>query len=254
MPDEQAETAPLEGLLETERAGALRRAFARLSERCQRLLRMCMADPMPSYEEISAAMDMPVGAIGPTRRALPRPPARRRRAGRHRLRHEREHLMPPIEPPDSPEDDTRREALFDELRAAFGADPPPPNVVEGARAAFTWRRIDAELAELLADSALAEEPLAGVRGADEVRSLSFRAGDLALELDIEGDGERRRLIGQLAPAGPADVEVRHPGGVLSLRADELGRFAGDVPAGPISLRCRPDGEGAGVVETSWISI
>jgi RNA polymerase sigma factor (sigma-70 family) len=68
VPDEEAETAPLEGLLETERAGALRRAFARLSERCQRLLRMCMADPMPSYEEISAAMDMPVGAIGPTRR------------------------------------------------------------------------------------------------------------------------------------------------------------------------------------------
>jgi hypothetical protein len=26
-----------------------------------------MADPVPSYEEVSAALDMPIGSIGPTR-------------------------------------------------------------------------------------------------------------------------------------------------------------------------------------------
>jgi RNA polymerase sigma factor (sigma-70 family) len=54
-------------LLDRERDGALWRAFAKLSERCQRLLRLLVADEEPSYEEVGAALDMPVGAIGPTR-------------------------------------------------------------------------------------------------------------------------------------------------------------------------------------------
>ena len=46
---------------------ALWRAFARLPERDQALLRLLVADPAPSYEEISAALEMPIGSIGPTR-------------------------------------------------------------------------------------------------------------------------------------------------------------------------------------------
>ena len=55
------------GLLVYERDRALLAAFGRLGGRCQRLLRLMMADPPPSYDEISAALDMPVGSIGPTR-------------------------------------------------------------------------------------------------------------------------------------------------------------------------------------------
>jgi RNA polymerase sigma factor (sigma-70 family) len=54
-------------LLDEERHGALWRAFATLSERCKRLLRLLMADVEPSYEEVGAALGMPVGSIGPTR-------------------------------------------------------------------------------------------------------------------------------------------------------------------------------------------
>jgi RNA polymerase sigma factor (sigma-70 family) len=54
-------------LLDRERDGVLWRAFARLSERCQALLRLLVADEEPSYEEVGAALGMPVGAIGPTR-------------------------------------------------------------------------------------------------------------------------------------------------------------------------------------------
>lgn len=54
-------------VLQDERDSALWRAFARISERCQQLLRILTADPAPSYEEVSAAVDMPVGSIGPTR-------------------------------------------------------------------------------------------------------------------------------------------------------------------------------------------
>jgi RNA polymerase sigma factor (sigma-70 family) len=54
-------------LLSRERDAALWRAFAGLSARCQQMLRLHVADPAPSYEEIGAALDMPIGSIGPTR-------------------------------------------------------------------------------------------------------------------------------------------------------------------------------------------
>jgi RNA polymerase sigma factor (sigma-70 family) len=54
-------------LIVRERDDALRRAFARISERCQALLRMLAAPESPSYEDVSAALGMPIGAIGPTR-------------------------------------------------------------------------------------------------------------------------------------------------------------------------------------------
>jgi len=60
-------------LMAAQRDVALWRAFARLPERDQALLRLLVADPAPSYEEISAALEMPIGSIGPTRaRALER--------------------------------------------------------------------------------------------------------------------------------------------------------------------------------------
>jgi RNA polymerase sigma factor (sigma-70 family) len=54
-------------LLAEERDAALWRAFSRISARCRALLRMLAADPPPSYEEVGAALDMPIGSIGPTR-------------------------------------------------------------------------------------------------------------------------------------------------------------------------------------------
>jgi RNA polymerase sigma factor (sigma-70 family) len=60
-------------LIDRERNATLWAAFERLPSRDQALLRMLIADPTPSYEEISAALAMPVGSIGPTRaRALER--------------------------------------------------------------------------------------------------------------------------------------------------------------------------------------
>jgi RNA polymerase sigma factor (sigma-70 family) len=56
-----------EALLLSERDGALWRAFRLIGERCQRLLRVLMASPPPSYQQVSAALDMAIGTIGPTR-------------------------------------------------------------------------------------------------------------------------------------------------------------------------------------------
>jgi RNA polymerase sigma factor (sigma-70 family) len=51
----------------TQRAAAVWRAFGRLSQRCRELLRVLMASPPPSYAEVAAALELPVGSIGPTR-------------------------------------------------------------------------------------------------------------------------------------------------------------------------------------------
>jgi RNA polymerase sigma factor (sigma-70 family) len=56
-----------QSLLVAERDRAFWKAFGALGERCQTLLRVLMADAEPSYQEVSAALGMPIGAIGPTR-------------------------------------------------------------------------------------------------------------------------------------------------------------------------------------------
>jgi RNA polymerase sigma factor (sigma-70 family) len=68
LDDEPADTRDLDAqLLDDERDAALWRAMGKLGERCHRLLRVLMASPPPSYAEVSAALDMPIGSIGPTR-------------------------------------------------------------------------------------------------------------------------------------------------------------------------------------------
>ena len=54
-------------LLAAERDAALHAALAQLPDRCQRLLAMLTSDPPHSYAEISAALGIPVGSIGPQR-------------------------------------------------------------------------------------------------------------------------------------------------------------------------------------------
>lgn len=70
---ESSDPGPGDMLLLSERDAALWRSFARLRPSDQALLRILMTDPRPAYEEIAAALDIPIGSIGPTRgRALAR--------------------------------------------------------------------------------------------------------------------------------------------------------------------------------------
>jgi DNA-directed RNA polymerase specialized sigma24 family protein len=56
-----------QAMLDSERDRRVLRAFGDLSARCQQLLRVLTATPPPSYAEAAAALDMPVGSVGPTR-------------------------------------------------------------------------------------------------------------------------------------------------------------------------------------------
>jgi hypothetical protein len=121
---------------------------------------------------------------------------------------------------------------------------------------FTWRTIDAELAELAYDS-VADRIMAGaMRGSEGTRLLTFEAPGLTVEVEIIALGTRRQLIGQLVPNQQARVMVRHQDGIITVEADEFGRFrVEDLPPGPGSLRCHRGGEQGGApVVTDWITL
>lgn len=64
---------PDEGLVRAERHEVLLAGLAELPRRQHELLTLLLADPQPSYAEISKRTGIPVGSIGPTRaRALER--------------------------------------------------------------------------------------------------------------------------------------------------------------------------------------
>ncbi len=92
-------------------------------------------------------------------------------------------------------------------------DPVPDDVVEAAKGSYSWRTIDAELAELAYDSTADATPLAGVRGVARTRTLSFEAPDLTVEVEVEEAGART-VTGQLVPPQPATVELRQPAAQL----------------------------------------
>lgn len=60
--------APDARLVRQERISALRLAFAHLGGECQQLLRLMVAEPPLSYDEIAAALGRPRGSLGPSRR------------------------------------------------------------------------------------------------------------------------------------------------------------------------------------------
>lgn len=137
-------------------------------------------------------------------------------------------------------DDTDRDdALLEELRHVIRVvDPVPDRVVAAARASLGWRTFDDDLAELLHDSS-AEAALTGMRADERERVLSFGREHLALEVEVSGTGSARTLTGQVTPAGPGQVEVRHGAAVLTAVIDDRGRFGiAGVPAGSVSLRCQ----------------
>ena len=64
---ESGEPTPEAVVLDNERDRLLWLSLGEIPQRCQVLLRALSLSPPPSYGEVSAALGMPVGSIGPTR-------------------------------------------------------------------------------------------------------------------------------------------------------------------------------------------
>ena len=144
-----------------------------------------------------------------------------------------------------PEND---DVLADELTAILRArSQMPASVVHAARGAFAWRTVDAELAVLRNDSTL--DAMAGVRGGAD-RQLTFEAAGVSLEVDVVDGG--RRVLGQVVPPQPGEVELEGPHTRSDAATDRYGQFALDVWNGPARLRFRPlDGP---PIVTDWVTL
>ncbi|MGW3952823.1 hypothetical protein ACWEKM_18280 [Streptomyces sp. NPDC004752] len=136
--------------------------------------------------------------------------------------------------------------LEEELRqAAAIRDPVPTELSQLALDAYALYDLDARVAELTFDSLVDALPIRGVT--DAPRMLTFRAGELTVDVEVTGQG----LMGQVLPPRSARIEVLGgPQSAVPVTVDELGRFTSDVrPVGPFALRLRTGGD---VVVTEWL--
>jgi hypothetical protein len=121
-------------------------------------------------------------------------------------------------------------------RALEHTDPVPISVTEAGKSAFTWLTIDAELAELVFDSA--RDELVGVRSETMAeRQLTFQSPTVEIEIMLVG--ETRHLVGQLVPPQGADVTLITEIASIEVTTDDLGRFDfTGVEPGRIRLQIR----------------
>ena len=149
------------------------------------------------------------------------------------------------EKPMSHEDE---EILATLRRALDESDLAPSDVSEFAKAAFRWREIDAELAQLDFDSVDEDVP-SGVRSSATARMLSFQTGRWVL--DVEYDEVSRRLIGQIEPETPYRIDLHSAGTFFTVESDEQGRFEAEgILTGPLSMVLRF--VGGPVIKTQWV--
>jgi hypothetical protein len=151
-------------------------------------------------------------------------------------------------------DDSQLEQELRLLAARF--EPVPPELMTAAVDAFEWRDIDTQLADLVYDSLLDTDQAALVRGTRDQRLFSFQAQHVTIDLEVTHTGQGRSLMGQVIPPQPGLVELRQQHSVVTVSADELGRFRSEpLPPGPLSLRLHaPAGTNAPTVTTAWVSI
>jgi hypothetical protein len=143
------------------------------------------------------------------------------------------------------------EELLRELSAALAEERDVPAAfAEAARAAFSWRTVDAELMALTSyDSILDGELAARARASLTARQLVFDAEGVSVQVEVTEAG----VAGQVLPARPGHVALfTADGPVEDAELDELGCFLlGAPPAGPVRFRVVVDGT---TVVTDWVCV
>ena len=122
-------------------------------------------------------------------------------------------------------DDDQLEEELRQLAARW--EPVPRELMLAAADVFGWRDIDTELADLVYDSLLDSDEAALVRGADDQRLFSFRAGDMTIDLEVTRTGPERSLLGQIIPPQACLVDLRQHRDI---------RRPGQVPVGAAPIR------------------
>lgn len=148
--------------------------------------------------------------------------------------------------------------LADLRRIAARVDPVPPLVVESARAALSLRRLDAELLDLVRDSAEDRGGLLTVRGHSDVRMVSFEFPPVTVEVQITEQPSGSDLVAHVSgiELGKAQVETRAQTASRSDRRDldtDDGTLVVErIPSGLVRLHLSAaDGR---LYATSWVRI
>jgi hypothetical protein len=126
----------------------------------------------------------------------------------------------------------------------------PMEVLDAAQRAFEARSRNTLVLPVIFDSLLGERRA----GASAARRLRFGDADPAIEVLVDDIDGRLRLEVVLFSPVPADVSVRHGGGVAEVRADDRGHAVVDeVAAGPLSVSVTWHGSDVRL-ETAWVSL
>jgi len=162
---------------------------------------------------------------------------------------------------------TADRALLRELAAVLRrVAPVPPDALRVAKGLFARRTLDAELAALTRDTLLDDDALALARSASGPRIVTFEAGELTVEVEVDDRPGGRRLVGQLVPAQPAALELWSQAGdpadavlttvttTVATTADALGRFLLPVPAEAALVRIRVVLADGRVVESAAVRL
>lgn len=115
------------------------------------------------------------------------------------------------------------EGLLAALKEALasGEHPQRDLAVANAQDAFSFQRLDEELAQLVYDSLL-DADSATRRAGEDPRVMVFENDTISIEIEIVGD----TIVGQVVPPGEVMITVEVPEQEpFHVRADELGCFS-----------------------------
>lgn len=135
------------------------------------------------------------------------------------------------------------EEILSHLREMFAGDVPPPDAVQAAYAAFGWRTLDADLAQLIEDS---QVEVVMFRQGSHARLLAYECEQGVVELGI--DDHAFELVVRPAPVA---VVVHRPSGSSPLELDADGRTSATEAAGPIRFGIVWD---SGSILTPWTTL
>jgi hypothetical protein len=143
--------------------------------------------------------------------------------------------------------------LLDALAVVLLHDEPAPaDAVEAAIDAYTWQAIDAELLELLYDSAVGTLP-ALRDDAPPSRLLTFTSPSVEIEIELTSDAPPR-VRGAVAPPGRYGVELQQGSSRVAGVSSEAGMFElTAVDTSPLRLIITTDVTEARLV-TPWIEL
>jgi len=127
------------------------------------------------------------------------------------------------------------EEILSQIRDLYAAaDPMPPDLPERIRFSLAMRDLEAEVARRVEAE---QQHMAGARGAERSRTITFDSDSLTIMIRIDANRDGTvRIDGWLAPAQRREIEMQAITDTLRVSSDDQGRFAfPSVPAGTVRL-------------------